>query len=382
MASFSFTDPESLSTIVFLVALVILIIRDRKNIEFKYGIIIRRMQKGKQWIYYYGDKYKKFFKYFGYAAIIGGLIASGVSFYLILMSGYNIVANPSQARPGLQPIIPAVPSTTVCTYALCIPFWYWIIGVLVVLVSHEMSHAFVSRAENIRIKSFGLLSLVVLPGAFVEPDERQLKKSSSLTKLKIYSAGSFTNIVIFLVVTGISIAMFNSLYYASGVSYDKVLSNSPAAAVGLKGTITELNGIKISTNNDFRSAISKVAIGQTVTIQTTAGSYNLKLAASPDDPSRGYIGIENPATDFQVISQLSSVSGEVDWVYKLLVWVAFLNVGIGLVNMLPIKPLDGGLVYEEIFKIFFKKNYSTLINIISIVTFAIILLNVLGPYVL
>jgi membrane-associated protease RseP (regulator of RpoE activity) len=330
-----------------------------------------------------GDKHKKLFSFFGYAAIVAGIIASIISFYLILASGYNIVTNPGEARPGLQPIIPSVPSTTICSFALCIPFWYWIIGVLIVLLSHELSHAFVSRAENIKIKSFGLLSILVLPGAFVEPDERQLKKSSSLTKLKIYAAGSFANILIFFLATGISVVMFNSFYAASGVTFDKVMPDSPAAAVDMEGkVITAINDNKILNTDDFRSIISKISPGQTIDVKTDQGDYNVKVAINPDNPSISYVGIANPRTYFYVISSFGQLSGAVDWIYQLLVWIAFLNIGIGLVNMLPIKPLDGGLVYEEIFKSIFKKNVSTLVNVLSIITFAIILINVLGPYVL
>src|SRR3990172_3136348 len=255
MASLIPTDFESVSTIAFLAFLVILAIRDRKNIEFKYGVLIRRMQRGKEWIYGVGDNPKKFFSLFGYGAIVVGIIASLISFYFILESSYSIITNPQEARPGLQPIIPRVPSATICRYALCVPFWYWIIGVLVVLLSHELCHAFVARAENIRIKSFGLLSLLVLPGAFVEPDERQLKKSSSITKLKIYAAGSFANIIVFALSTGLSIAIFNNLYVESGVQYQTLVQESPAEAAGLAGVITEINGHAIKNLDDFRNAM-------------------------------------------------------------------------------------------------------------------------------
>ena len=375
-------DFENLSTIAFLIFIIILAVKDRKNIEFKYGIFMRKMQRGKKWIYDVGDGHKKFFSIFGSIAIVVGIIASLISFYLILQSSYGIITRPEEARPGLQPIIPSVPSTTVCKYALCVPFWYWIIGVLVVLLSHELSHAFVSRAENIRIKSFGLLSVLVLPGAFVEPDERQLKKSSSLTKLKIYSAGSFANILIFAVTIALSMAIFQSLYVESGVHYQALIENSPAMKAELKGTITEINGQKISSINDFREVIGNVSVGKSVNITTTEGIYKFVTAASPENSTQSYIGIANPATLFAVSPQLGVLTGSIDWIYQLLVWVAFLNIGIGLVNLLPIKPLDGGLVYEEILKVLFKKNVSKLINVISIITFAIILINILGPYIL
>ena len=382
MASLIPTDFESVSTIAFLAFLVILAIRDRKNIEFKYGVLIRRMQRGKEWIYEVGDNHKKFFSLFGYGAIVVGIIASLISFYFILQSSYSIITNPQEARPGLQPIIPRVPSATICRYALCVPFWYWIIGVLVVLLSHELCHAFVARAENIRIKSFGLLSLLVLPGAFVEPDERQLKKSSSITKLKIYAAGSFANIIVFALSTGLSIAIFNNLYVESGVQYQTLVQESPAEAAGLAGVITEINGHAIKNLDDFRNAMGGVKIGQTVNIKTTEGTFRFTTVASPDNPDQSFIGISNAGTFYGVISAVGQLAGSVEWVYQLLVWIGFLNIGIGLVNLLPIKPLDGGLVYEEILRNVSRKHAGFLINAISVITFAIILVNILGPYVL
>ena len=376
------TDFENLSTIAFLIFIIILAVKDRKNIEFKYGIFMRKMQRGKKWIYDVGDKHKKFFSIFGLAAITVGIIASLVSFYFILQSSYTILTSPGQSRPGLQPIIPSVPSTAVCTYALCVPFWYWIIGVMVVLLSHELSHAFVSRAENIRIKSFGLLSLLILPGAFVEPDEKQLKKSSSLTKLKIYAAGSFANIIIFAVATALSIAMFQTLYVENGVHFQSLIEGSPAMKAEMKGIITGINGQKVLNINDFREIIGSIPVGKPVNITTTEATYKFVTAANPENKTTSFIGIANPSNSFGVAPTFGMVAGSIEWMYQLLVWVAFLNIGIGLVNLLPIKPLDGGLVYEEILKIVSKKNASTMINIISIITFAIILINIVGPYVI
>ena len=117
-------------------------------------------------------------------------------------------------------------------------------------------------------------------------------------------------------------------------------------------------------------------------MKTTDGSYNVKVITNPDDPTRSYVGISNPKTFFGVLPSFGQFSGVVNWIYQLLVWISFLNIGIGLVNLLPIKPLDGGLIYEEVFKVIFKKNIPALINGLSIITFAIILVNVLGPYLL
>ena len=382
MISLTSMDFENWSSIVFLIVLAILIVRDRKNIEFKYGVFIRRMKKGREWITRFGDKHKKFFSYFGSAAIVVGIIASIISFYLILQYSINVVRNPSQSVPGLKLILPSVPSAAVCSIALCIPFWYWIIGILVVLLCHELSHAFVSRAENIKIKSFGLLSILVLPGAFVEPDERQLKKSSSVAKLKIYAAGSFANFIVFAIAGLIFLGIFRLFYVPSGVTYGGLIANSPAANASLNGTITEINGNKVTSTQDFEKIMSNVKVGDTVDIKTANGAYSLQTIADSKNPKRTIIGIANPADYFAVNSSAGVLAGPIDWLDNLFGFLAFINVGIGLINILPLKPLDGGLVYEELFKIAFKKNIPALINALSIITFGILLLSAVGPYIL
>jgi len=55
-----------------------------------------------------------------------------------------------------------------------------------------------------------------------------------------------------------------------------------------------------------------------------------------------------------------------------------LNVGVGVANMLPIKPLDGGLLFEEIFKKIFKTHGELAMKILTFVTIVLILFNLFG----
>lgn len=373
-------DWESISTLIFLVVLGILVWIDRKHIEFKYGVFIRRIKKGKEWITQFGDKHKTFFVYFGTISAIVGIIASLFGFYLIAFHAYDIVSNPQSTPPGLRPVIPSIPSAVACTYALCVPFWFWIIGVLVVLVSHEMSHAFVSRAANIRIKSFGLISVLVLPGAFVEPDERQLKKTTGWNKIKIYAAGSFANLLVFAVAWLVSTAMFSAFYFSGGVQYVGLVANSPASQAQLHGVIKQINNVQITSVNDFENFINKIGPGTLLKIQTSDGNFSLTTAASPQDASKAFVGISGASTLYQVKGNYSYFSAGIDWIFQLFGWLVFLNFGIGLVNLLPIKPLDGGLLYEEIMKIIFGKPKPQYVRALSVITFALILINIIGPY--
>jgi membrane-associated protease RseP (regulator of RpoE activity) len=66
-----------------------------------------------------------------------------------------------------------------------------------------------------------------------------------------------------------------------------------------------------------------------------------------------------------------------------LVWVLFLNAGIGIANLLPIKPLDGGLMLEEIVKVFFKKRWvDKIVKVVSLFTLLLILIALFGPSII
>lgn len=385
-------DFETLSALVFLLILGIVVIIDRKNIEFKYGVMLRRTQKGKELIYKIGKKYKNILKKMGIISIFVAIVASVIAFYLMLNSAYSILTKPAQAAPGVRFIIPKIPSEVACTYALCVPFWYWIIGILIILFSHELMHAFVARAENIKIDSFGFLSLIVLPGAFVEPDEKQLKRSSSLTKLKIFAAGSFGNLMIVLISTILifaSLTVVNAVMTGAGVKFETTEAGTPAYQANLKGTILEVNGEPTKTLTDFIDVLNKSKPGDEITITTTSGVYSLTAISNPDNSTKAYIGIKNVETDLVysgLLTGLGEVSpltiGVIDWFMNLFAWINFLNLGVGLINLLPLKPLDGGLIYEEIFNVVFKKKFPYLIKILSIITLSLLVINVLGPYLM
>jgi len=384
-------DFETGSTIAFLLLLAVLVVIDRKNIEFKYGVMIRRTQKGKRLIYDVGKKYKNVFKKIGTVGVFVAVIASFVVLYFLWNSAYSILTHPEKAEPGVRFIIPEIPSEVACKYALCVPFWYWILGILTVLFSHELMHAFIARAENIKIDSFGVLSFLVLPGAFVEPDEKQLRKSKSSTKLKIYAAGSFGNLIIVAISTLLILASLfavNTFIKGAGVNFESTVLGTPANKTGLYGTIIEVDNQPIKDLGDFIDAMNKTKPGDEMKIKTECCAYSLKAMENPSDPTKPYIGIQNATTKFvftgflKGFGEVSSITLEaIDWIVNLFLWLNFLNLGVGMINLLPLKPLDGGLIFEEIFKMIFKKRFSPyLINALSAFTFVLLAINVIGPY--
>ncbi|MCK5176206.1 MAG: site-2 protease family protein, partial [Candidatus Aenigmarchaeota archaeon] len=281
-------------SLIFLVVLFGLIyIFDRKNFVKEGPLMyIRKIRKGIPFLEKYGTKYKKFFKLFGDAGIIfsfgitglwyifaekkyknwtnllliflslasfvfligifenpilAGILtltgASGLTFFLLLQSSKAIIIK-ELTVPAVQLALPFEISGAPIFY---IPLEYFMSAIFVVVVVHEFSHAFVSIAHNIKVKSVGYGFLAFLPLGFAEPDDKQMKKSSSLVKSRVYSAGSFSNIICSIVLL-IAISL---LYAPSGFDYNGLVEDMPSSVLPEKGTITMINNIPITGDITF-----------------------------------------------------------------------------------------------------------------------------------
>src|SRR5438445_5068790 len=102
--------------------------------------------------------------------------------------------------PAIAPVLPSAGGVTV-PGTVSIPFWYWLFAIFPLIFVHESMHAIFARLEKIKIMSYRILLLLVLPiGAFVDPDMESTKKLPSVKKLRIFSAGSLGNYLLVLLV--------------------------------------------------------------------------------------------------------------------------------------------------------------------------------------
>ncbi len=385
---------EIISIVIFLALIGIFIYRDRKNIEFKYVLLIKRSQSGKKWIHSFADRHRNKLRFIGNISIIVAVIASILGMWLLLSSTYRLIFRPELVtEPPVRLIFPSISGIQLPSFILGVPFWYWVIGVFLVMFAHEPMHALLTRAEKIKIKSFGVLLLLILPGAFVEPDDRQLKKSKPLKKLRIYAAGSFGNIIlagiILMIILGFN-SILSKLLIPQGIVFDKTIPNTGADEVGLNGMIMEINSKDVKSFDDFIRVLESVEPGDIILIKTTTGTFNVKTISNPDNPSLPFIGIENPDVSYiygGILTGLGVVGDRtrsvISWVSGLLGWSLILNLGVGIFNLFPLKPLDGGLIFEEIVKYFYKgKGAETIINSVSLFVFALVIFNLFGPRLL
>ena len=285
-------------------------------------------------------KGKKFWKVYGDVGVALGFLGMAFVFYALLRTAIATIKTHGE-QAGVQLVIPG----------LTIPLWYGLVGLAVVMIVHELSHGVVARADKLPLKSVGLVLFFIIPGAFVEPDEEELKKAPLRTRLRVYGAGSLANLLVALLALLIMNFALTPLLQPAGIEVAGVISDSPASGVLEKGdVIVAINGTAIKTLEDFEKFINTTRPDQTIAItvlrEGEEKTVTLKLGARDDDPSRPFIGI------YLGQHYKSRISHE-NIVFPLFFsfyWIYFLNLGIGLMNLFPLVPLDGGRMLDDVLK--------------------------------
>jgi len=274
----------------------------------------------------------------------------------LLLNAYLILRRPELSVGGASFVLPGViPGLTV---------YWWLISVAVVLLVHEFSHGFLLRAQGLPTKSMGLLLFVALPGAFVEPDERRLNASPLRKRLRVFAAGPFSNVLLGLLVLLLLVLLLSP---RPGVYVWGVRENGPSENLKLGTQLLSLNGHPLRTWEDYAELVENLKPGENVVLETGEGTV---LLTADNVENRGSLGIwpVSPVSRSSLLLPLS-VPGlmvnellgrpvlppyvllhpyfyrpSVPWpLVDLLKWIFVLNLGIGMFNLLPMVPLDGGL---------------------------------------
>ena len=385
-------DIETISAVAFIAVVIFLAILDRKNIEFKYGMIMRRTKKGKNWLYDTARKHYKLIYRLTTIGVIVCLITSVLTFGVLAMSLYTMVANPQMAieqGPSSRLILPQIGEVKYPGFVLGVPFWYWLIGIFVVVSVHEPFHAFAARLKNIAIKSIGVAVLFIFPMAFVEPNENQIKRLKMIPKMRIYSAGSFANLMAALGAVFVVFVLGNvavNIFVPVGVKFNETLTNTPAQTAGLQGIITAVNGEPVEDLSEFVKIMDGVKPSENIEIETSYGVYNLTAIENPQNSSKAFIGVGGLENEYAFGGTLSDFGkpsevliSSYSWVQNLFVWLFIINLGVGSLNLLPVRFLDGGYLYEAIFQKYFSKTTADrIITALSLASIFLIVMSLFG----
>ena len=294
--------------------------------------------------------------------------------------------------PGINPLI---------------PIWYGIFGLAVAIIIHEFCHGILARSSKVRVNSLGLLLYVVPVGAFVEPDEGEMKAMPRRERARLYAAGPAVNLLFALVMA----VLFSSVFMASvtpvaeGVGITEVSPGGPAEGIGLRPGVIILS-VNDNATSDYRAFFDTMA--GTRANQTVNLTYTAKGMAAPVSTSvvladaaqftgnetrrgKGFLGVtafpvklttayfhpiggadefgslpqsliayislpfvglqpmQGVAAEFFVVSgPLAGLGEGAFWILaNVTYWLFWLNLMLGMTNALPAVPLDGGYIFRD-----------------------------------
>jgi membrane-associated protease RseP (regulator of RpoE activity) len=404
----------------------------RYNMSLAGPFLMIRTTKGKKFVEKIAQK-KRFWKAFGsfsivYCFIAMAFMAALLIWQLVMLFFIDLTPTQKAGLPGPESILP-IPGINVLL-PLEIVF-YFLIALLVALIAHEFSHGILSYAGKIKVKSLGLLYLILPIGAFCEPDEEDLKKTKTTNRMRIYAAGPMSNFVVaFIALLIFSFVFMSAVQPVDGVEIFTVSPNTPAEEIGLSKSmvITSINNTKINNGTDFFNVLNNTQANQTITITYTYRQEEYTEQATLIDKydvyyqeyldyfgyvnqstkenlsylkNKGYLGVgpnpynssffidslKNPFShdfpngflntyflpfygfiydynplassyygSFQITGPLSVLPFDVFWIIaNILFWIFWLNLAVGLFNILPIYPLDGGILYYDALNSLVKK---------------------------
>jgi len=190
-------------TVVFLYFIVTYILY-KKNILKKYNIslygpaLLLRTTRGKNFIKKIASK-KRFWKAFGSFGIVFCFVLMIIMVIILIWQAWTVLGFTPEQRaaipgpeialvlPGINPILPL-------EY-----IGYILLALVVAIIAHEFSHGILTFAQKLKVKSLGILYLVVPIGAFVEPDDEELKKADTKKRMRVYAAGPLANFVVVII---------------------------------------------------------------------------------------------------------------------------------------------------------------------------------------
>ena len=263
---------------LFSIYWLIVVVLDRKGILERYNIsaigpiLMIRTTRGQKLLgkLARGERRERFWRAYANIGTIFVFIAMIYMFILVSFSTYatfTVQPEPTQLNEPRNWLVIPVLNEFIPLCAL--------VGFIIALVVHELSHAVLSTVEKIKIKSMGLLVALVPIGAFAEPDSEQLfgekekgkkpgevdelepeheeeqkKVATARERTRILSAGVTSNFF----VAFIAFLLFFAILFSIQPVNDEmlfvynVLDGSPAENFGIESgmVITGINGSTIT----------------------------------------------------------------------------------------------------------------------------------------
>jgi len=281
--------------------------------------------------------------------MLGIFVGAGLLIAIILILILNLIMYFTVKPGGPPPAQLLIPGVTIGVDL----FLKMIPGIVLIVLSHELSHKIALHLENIDVKSVGFALVFLIPAAFVEPNEKEFNISKPISRLKVLAAGSFANIILALIV--LPIALNPTIFYLiispfynapNGVIITEILPNTPLANqsdIKVGDVIIEINGITIKNVGDLRKVhLIPGSIATVKYLDAETGIIHMKEIIAGEDPNNPNRGILGYIPENYYPPKIPVLSPRLpNLIYEVIFWIFFLSLNISMFNMLPIYPLDG-----------------------------------------
>ncbi|BDZ67196.1 site-2 protease family protein [Methanobacterium ferruginis] len=338
--------------VIFFVSvyIVAILFRNKLKVDVYGPILMRRTKKMRGWIDSIANLSPRFWRWSMNIGIPIAVFCMGLMVYMTIMSLQVMFETPTAALllPGVD--IPGSP--------VFIPIFSGILALIILMVVHEFGHGILARVDGVGIKSIGVILLAILPGAFVELDEEDVEKAKRSVKLRIYAAGSMFNLgtaaIAWVIVIILSASFIPYAFESDGFKITSVTPGGPSEGVLKEGMIVHsINGYPMNDRSAYTELImNNSKPGDQLTYVTDQGTYTITTTGQPTNESITYPGTRSE-THLVIKEDISRTYGNIlPWflydLAEVAYWVYLLNLLVGLFNLLPMKPLDGGIILEEL----------------------------------
>src|SRR3989344_4395681 len=359
----------------------------RNKFELQWGIFaLYRTKIGLDLMDKIAKKFPRTLNALSYVSVTIGFIGMAITLVFLVIGALSFLSPVPQ--PQVAPVLPGVSIAGLPKLS----FWHWIISILIAATIHEFMHGVYSRLNNVKIKSSGFAFLGPILAAFVEPDEKILNKKGTKAQLSVLSAGPFSNIVLGILILFSMLIVLEPLGHlvvgVQGAEIGTINETFPIITTGIKSgdIITEIDYVKIDDANKFKLALADNKPGDVIKVKTLDKEYDIKLGENPSNKTQPYLGITLNKLQFGPKESLGSnfkwLADLYLWFYLLVFWLFNINLGIGMFNLLPLGPVDGGRMFYSAALHFTNKDRAMkLLKIATITVLFLILINML-PFIL
>lgn len=260
----------------------------------------------------------------------GGMFA--VMLVSILLYGVSILeALLSTLIYGTSAIYATKPGATLLLPGINLPLLEGVLALFVILVVHEASHAILARIAKIKVLSSGIVLFGIIPiGAFVEPDEEELKKTEDIKQSRVIVAGSTANLISCI----LFFVLFLGFFSVTGNYREQGLW--VLSGLGNKDTVIyQIDQTKIDVNTvDMKNLNLNLPKSNDVILYTNKGTIIRKT------DENGKLGVNLVLlTKDSLFALYNNVI--LQSIYTFLGLCFALNFIIGSVNILPVPLFDG-----------------------------------------